>query len=135
MAYFNFEALIKMEDYKSVSLIETSSYTSAIFWDPPESGVITSEDFDLPMLNMETCYSFPKNSEVLRIWNECNLHETEFESRIIRRLYKWAVKRNVLWFHSQKNENYITWKSPSNVLYNTSWTTFIRWFLCACIGT
>jgi hypothetical protein len=124
-----------MQEYASISLIETSSYTRAIYWDPPERGVITSEDFDLPMLNMETRYSFPKNSEALRIWNECKLYETEFESRIIRRLHKWAVKRNVLWFHSEKNENYITWKSPSNVQYNTSWTTFVRWFLCACIGT
>jgi hypothetical protein len=124
-----------MQEYASISLIETSSYTSAIFWDPPESGVITSEDFDLPMLNMEQRYTFPKNSEALRIWNECKLYETEFESKIIRRLEKWATKRNLICIEPEKKEHRISWTSPSNVQYNTSWQTFVRWFLCACVGT
>lgn len=124
-----------MQDYRSINLLETSSYTTAIFCDPPESGVITSEDFDLPMLHLETRYSFPKNSEALRIWNECKLYEIEFESTIISHLHKWAIKRNLIIFNSDRNESYIKWISPSNIQYNTSWMTFIRWVLCACVGT
>jgi hypothetical protein len=93
---------------------------------------ITSEQFSMPLLNLENRYSFPKNSEALRIWNECQFYETEFESKILRHLYKWANRQKLLQYDDKQHNVYISWKSPSGVLYNTSWTTFTKWFLCAC---
>lgn len=92
---------------------------------------ITSEDFQPPMLKLEPRYAYPYNSEAVRIWNECKMHEVELESKILRRLYRWAAHKKVL--HTNVNEEvYITWTSPSNILYSSTWKTFQKWFLCAC---
>ncbi len=93
---------------------------------------ITSEQFQLPMLQLEPRYSYPHNSEAIRIWNQCNLYEVELKSRILRRLYKWAIKQNLLRMDEDKQELLITWISPSATVYSSTWNTFQKWFLCAC---
>jgi hypothetical protein len=97
-----------------------------------DDGAIMSDPFFAPLLQLEPRYSFPKNSEALRIWNACKLYEVEMESRILRRLYRWANHYKLLQYDAEKHELYISWKSPSGTIINSTWKTFQKWFLCAC---
>lgn len=94
-------------------------------------GAITSDSHTI-VFDIEHQYPQPKNSEALRIWKECGLRNTERESKILRRLSKWAEKQKVLRYDETTHTTYICWKSPSATVYNSTWSVFIKWFLCAC---
>ena len=94
-------------------------------------GAITSDSYTI-VFDTEQHYPQPKNSEALRIWNECRLGDRERESKILRRLSKWAEAQKVLRYDETTHTIYICWKSPSATVYNSTWSVFIKWFLCAC---
>lgn len=94
-------------------------------------GAITSDSYNI-VFDSEQKYNCPKNSEALRIWKECGMYDTEKESKILRRLSKWAEAQKVLQYDKQTQTVRIQWKSPSGIVYNTTWPVFTKWFLCAC---
>lgn len=97
-----------------------------------EDGAIMIDPFIVPTLQLESRYSFPKNSEALRIWNACKLFEVEVESKILQNLYVWANHYKLLQYDAERHELNISWKSPSGTIINSTWMTFQKWFLCAC---
>lgn len=94
-------------------------------------GAITSDSHTI-LFDTEQHYPQPKNSEARRIWTECGLQDIERESTILRRLTKWAETQKVVWYDKTSHTTYICWKSPSATVYNSTWSVFIKWFLCAC---
>ena len=94
-------------------------------------GAITSDSYHITF-DSEQKYMRPKNSEALRIWKECGLQDTEGESKILRRLSKWAETQKALKYDNTTYILHICWRSPSNIVYNTTWSVFTKWFLCAC---
>ncbi len=81
-------------------------------------------------------YKPPYNNKLaLQIWKECNL-PTYIVSKenIEHALWIWIEDNNLIVRCEESKENArIQWKSNScGTTYNWTWSSFIKWFICAC---
>ncbi len=74
---------------------------------------------------------FEVSKSAFKIWEEAGLDDEECYCQIQMRLVVWVNNNAVI--SNKNNTTYISWKCKhTSTLYNSSWNTFIKWFLCCC---
>jgi hypothetical protein len=94
--------------------------------DIPKSQLLISSKTDISF------HKIPKNKgcAAYKIWNEAGIPELETLHRIESSLLDWADKSAELEISDGKITK-IKWKSCSGYDFQSSWTAFIKWILCA----
>ncbi len=106
-----------------------------------DSGIIysdnTNEDENKYLISSKTDYSFyniPKRitSDAYKIWKDANIPETDTIYHIELKLLEWARINATLEIMDNKIIS-ITWKSVSGCGFQSSWSAFIKWIICASV--
>jgi hypothetical protein len=86
-------------------------------------------------MEIEYIYYPPKNQEARRIWNECYLGSSATDAEIIKVLRGWVYFNANIYDKIISDgiyEMYIRWEDANGVSYDMAWSTFLKWFHCAC---
>jgi hypothetical protein len=81
-----------------------------------------------------TLYKIPKSitSDAHKIWKAATIPEIDTMYNIERQLFEWACNNASLEIRDNKIIS-IKWKSLGGYGFQSSWTAFVKWIICASV--